>query len=188
MTKATMKLATIIASTAIAGIVTLADKRIKEHDDERRAIKRGYERVSVSKMACEGLRLGEYCVTGSEIAINMFGDDVKNDVISSTRSFYILDRKEYPAELDCGFYAVMDDGKVRKAFFNGEDTIYFISGADEVKTTKKLDVESKDLVKEVKELRRQTNRTAELESEVKILKKKLESIEKESKDSKKKAE
>ena len=99
MTKATVKLATLAASTIIAGIVTLADKRIKERDEDRARIKRGYESVSISKMACEGLSMGEYCIAGDELSIALFGDDVKEDVISSTRSFYIINRKDYDNSL-----------------------------------------------------------------------------------------
>lgn len=187
MTKATLIAG--IATTAIAGIISLADKHIREVERDKASIKRGYEKVSISKMACDGLSMGEYCVAGTELSIGMFGDDVKEDVVSKTTSFYIIDRKDYEAELDVGFYAVNDNGKIRKAFFNGEDTIFFIAGADKVKVTKQLDITSEKIVKEISTFRKQSDRTAELESEVKILKKKLESIEKESKDSKnKKAE
>lgn len=180
MTKATIKLATLAASTIIAGIVTLADKRIREVERDKASIKRGYERVSVSKMACEGLSMGEYCVSGNEIAVCVFGNDVKDDVVSETTSFYIIDKKECLAEIDAGFYAAMNDGKLRKVFFNGEDTLFFIAGADKVKVTSKIDLESAALAKEVKELRHQTNRATELESEIRLLKKKIESLENES--------
>ena len=178
MTKATLIAG--IATTAIAGIISLADKHIREVERDKASIKRGYEKVSISKMACDGLSMGEYCVAGTELSIGMFGDDVKDDVVSKTTSFYILSRKDYEAEIDPGFYAVMDDGKVRKAFFNGEDTIYFISGADNVKVTKTLDINSEKLVEEIKAFKKQTDRTTELETEIRLLKKKIESLENES--------
>lgn len=178
MTKATLIAG--IATTAIAGIISLADKHIREVERDKASIKRGYEKVSISKMACDGLSMGEYCVAGTELSIGMFGDDVKEDVVSKTTTFYIIDRKDYEAELDVGFYAVNDNGKIRKAFFNGEDTIFFIAGADKVKVTSKIDLESAALAKEVKELRHQTNRATELESEIRLLKKKIESLENES--------
>lgn len=183
MTKATLIAA--IASTAIAGIISLADKRMKEVDADKAAIKRGYEAVTISKMACEGLRAGEFCITDRELSVSVFSDDLKDDAIFSTTTYYIYDKVKCEAEVNLGFYAVMIEGKIRKAFFDGSN-LNFLAGADRIKVSKQLDISSEELAKEIKELRKQYNRTTELESEVKILKKKLETLEtKDAKDSKK---
>lgn len=178
MTKATI--ITAIASTAVSAILVAIDKRMKEVDADKAAIKRGYEAVTISKMACEGLRAGEFCITDRELSISVFGDDLKDDTIFSTTTYYIYDKVKCEAEVNLGFYAVMVEGKIRKAFFDGTN-LNFLAGADRIKVTKQLDISSEELAKEIKELRKQSNRTAELESELKILKKELETMKKDSK-------
>ena len=163
------KLSTLatIATTAFGAASLVADKI----DERNRTIRRGYQKTHISSMACHGLQLGEFCLANSELCIHLLPEDEKENVCVC--SLYVERCVDFEAEIDTGFYAVNIDGKLRKAFFDGE-RILVIVGGDHIRVNRKLDLETANLVNEVAALRKQTNKAAELEAELKALRKQVD--------------
>lgn len=165
------KLSTLatIATTTLGVVSLIADKV----DERNRTIRRGYEKIHVSHMACKGLEIGEFCITDSNLCIHLLPNDEKENV--AICSLYIERRIELEAELDIGFYAVNVEGKLRKAFFDGE-YVNVIIGGDHIKVTNKLDLETANLIEEVNALRKQLNKADDMAEEIKALRKKIEDL------------
>ena len=163
------KLSTLstIVSSAIGAAYIIADKV----DERNRTIRRGYQKTHISSMACNGLKLGEFCLANSELCIHLLPEDEKENVCVC--SLHVERCVDFEAEIDTGFYAVNIDGKLRKAFFDGE-CILVIVGGDHIRVNRKLDLETANLVNEVAALRKQTNKAVELEAELKALRKQVE--------------
>lgn len=165
------KLSTLatIATTAFGAASLIADKV----DERNRTIRRGYQKTHISSMACHGLQLGEFIVSDSQLCIHLLPEDEKENVCVC--SLYVERCVDFEAEIDTGFYAVNIDGKLRKAFFDGE-RILVIVGGDHIRVNRKLDLETANLVNEVATLRKQLDKTADMEAEIKALRKQVETL------------
>ena len=165
------KLSTLstIVSSAIGAAYIIADKV----DERNRTIRRGYQKVHASSMACNGLKLGEFCTADNFLCIHILPEDMKSNLCIS--SFCIEDRiSNITCDIDAGFYAVNVNGKIRRTFFDGNNFLILGKDAEEVKVNRKVDLETYDLVNEVAALRKQTNKAVELEAELKALRKQVE--------------
>lgn len=164
-----------IASTLV-GAIALADKAIKRVDDEKAAVRRGYKEVHASSMACDGLKLGEFCVTNDELCIHLLPDDMTGNTVIT--SIYITDRiSNIDCDIDTGFYAVTVNGRIRRAFFDGENFL-ILGKCNAIKVNRKADIETADMYNELRELRKQLDRTKRLECEVDALHKQIEQLKK----------
>lgn len=163
-----------IASTVISA-VAIADKAIQRVDKEKAAVRRGYKQVHASSMACTGLELGEFCVANDELCIHLLPDDMTGNTVIT--SIYITDKvSSIDCDLECGFYAINVKGKIRRAFFDGEN-FNILSKCAAIKVNRKVDLETAGLYDELKELRKQCDRTHELETELKLMHKKIADLE-----------
>lgn len=169
-------------ASALVGAIAVADKAIQRVDAEKSAARRGYKEVHASSMACEGLKLGEFCIANNEVCVHILPDDrTGNTVITS---IYITDRiSNVDCDLECGFYAINVKGKIRRAFFDGEN-FNILSKCAAIKVNRKVDLETYDMVNELHDLRRQLDNTKALEAEVKRLTADLEKLKKPEKSAK----
>lgn len=165
----------ITIASALVSAVAIADKAIKRSDEEKTAVRRGYKEVHASSMACEGLKLGEFCVSNSDLCIHILPNDrTSNTVITS---IYISDRiSNVDCDLECGFYTVNVGGKIRRCFFDGNNFL-ILSKCNAVRVNRKIDLETYDMVNELHDLRKQLDHTKKLETELSEMRKKLEQLE-----------
>lgn len=162
-------------ASALVGAIAVADKAIQRVDAEKSAARRGYNEVHASSMACEGLKLGEFCVTNDELCIYILPDDRTGNTVITSIS--IIDRiSNVDCDLEMGFYAVTVAGRIRRCFFDGNDFL-ILGKSSSIKVNRKIDLETADMYNELKELRKQCDRTHELETELKLMHKKIADLE-----------
>ena len=163
-------------ASALVGAIAVADKAIQRVDAEKSAARRGYKEVHASSMACEGLKLGEFCVTNDELCIYILPDDRTGNTVITSIS--IIDRiSNVDCDLEMGFYAVTVAGRIRRCFFDGNDFL-ILGKCNAIKVNRKVDLETYDMVNELHDLRRQLDNTKALEAEVKRLTADLEKLKK----------
>lgn len=164
-----------IASTLV-GAIALADKAIRRNDEEKAAVRRGYQKVHASSMACSGLKLGEFCVTEDDLCIHLLPDDMTGNTVIT--SITVIDRiSSIDCDIDAGFYAVTVNGRIRRCFFDGNDFLV-LGKSSAIKVNRKVDLETADMVNELHDLRKQLDHTKKLETELSEMRKKLEQLEK----------
>ena len=173
---------TLTIASTLVGAIALADKAIRRNDEEKATVRRGYKQVHASTMACDGLKLGEFCVANDELCIHLLPDDMTGNTVIT--SIYVEDRI---SNVDCdiaeGFYAVTVNGRIRRTFFDGENFL-ILGKCNAIKVNRKVDLETAGLYEEVRNLRKQLDNTKALEAEVKRLTADLEKLKKPEKSAK----
>lgn len=127
-----------VISTAIAGMVALADKAVKEYDAAKLRSRNGYKKVHVSSLMTGGIKPGQFCVSGDELMVGFIPEDMKSNVSAS--SFQIEASITYASEEPAGWYFVRISGKTRIAFFDGDNILIVPSAKDYAYIKRELNI------------------------------------------------